>query len=765
MKQSKTAIKELSNQYRVALRKCALPCALMASLSLAAPANAARIVVGGGAPVIIVDGISGQTGPHGGAIEASNGKDVTINSGLEFDDNTSLESGGVIYMDSAVGSGKLTIKDGVKFRDNVAASRGGVLYLDGVNVNIENGVEFSGNTSTSSGGAIYVWNNFDPAAITQIGDDVIFSNNTALANGGAITSFDGIINIGDNALFSGNRGLNGGAIHNSNWGGVAFLNIANGAKFVGNKATGAFGFGGAINNTGDLTIGDDAEFSLNEAYAGGAIFSSSGSLEIGDDALFGGNTATGDAGGAIYARNGDLIIGNGARFIGNQSNGVAPGVGAGGAMYLEYMNTDIGANALFDGNSASVGGAIANGGSDVTIGDGAIFRNNTASGDGGAIHNWGDMLFTGDVLFENNYAGGILNDIENGGLLAFENGTVSFDGGISGTGDIAFTNVDLVVKYGTTVIQGGTIDLSGGNNNLFLNVGGGLYGRGLQLFDVDNFVGDFDSVDTFGGKHNLVYLGNGQFDMFVNAGAIGANANQQAIINGLIGGDKSGHAAFDAMWDNIMDMLHHDDDAVVAAGLLAVSGYGPSAAPKIQHVSNSHAVQVFDAVGTRFAGGVATRGMASGDFKRGEISIWAQGLANDARLRGENGFDAKSWGVAGGLESNVTTSTKLGIGYAHTNTKVTPTSRETKIQSNSVLAYAEYKPMEWFINGIASYTFSNYDEDRNIGGTILNSEHSVNTFAMQAVTGYELMPTKNLALVPQFGARYINVDNLGFWDS
>ena len=125
------------------------------------------------------------------------------------------------------------------------------------------------------------------------------SGNTAPEDGGAIRNEVGArVNI-SNSTFDGNRVTynyaDGGAIANS-----GFLSIGS-STFSGNR-TGADGSGGAILNRGTLTVGS-ATFSTNDANYGGAIHTANGTATV-TNCTFAGNNA--NFAGAIEIQSGTL---------------------------------------------------------------------------------------------------------------------------------------------------------------------------------------------------------------------------------------------------------------------------------------------------------------------------------------------------------------------------------------------------------------------------------------------------------------------------
>lgn len=623
---------------------------------------------------------------------------------------------------------------------------------------------------------------------------------TVNALGGAVENY-GALTIGGGAIFNNNSLINpssnpgdvtrAGAIFNA---GGASMSIGSNATISNNTADGV----GGILNQGVFQIADGARFINNSSTyirpdsqpygAGGAFYNQNGMVGIGNNALFQGNSST-FIGGAYYQELQPVVltadavttIGDNARFIGNSS------MYAGAIYNLGYYNADwsaiinIGNNAVFQNNTASEGGgAIYNDdGNDaafqnsiINIGSGAMFSGNTAgqaNGDmtgGGAIYNGENSVinFQGDATFSNNTAGGVLNDIYNLGTLNFTNGgTVTLDGGIEGTGNITFgDNTTLIANLGTTVVQDSTINFGGNNTVQLLLPNGSTGGTNISLFDAPTISGSFTVGQNF--LYDILYNGDGTFNatQLSNAdaaAAAGGTTSQQNVLMGVLSGG-SANSQFNQIRDSLLTLMQTGDAGAVQA---AANAIGPATPPQTQGVETANILNVFNAVGSRFSGGMAS-GMSSGDLTVGESSVWAQGIVNSSKLSGDNGFKANSAGLALGVETNATDSLKLGVGYAYTSSTIKPTSRESDVSSNTLFVYSQYKPTEWFVNGIAAYTFGSYDNKSYVLGSTLTGSNSANTLALQGIGGYEFK-TNYLTIAPQAGLRYLHVSESSWTDS
>lgn len=300
---------------------------------------------------------------------------------------------------------------------------------------------FSGNEATSKGGAIY--------------NDGTLDKNSTNPSGGIMTITD--------ATFDGNKANYGGAIFNTG------KMTVNGGGFEGNTAAKA---AGAIYNAAGATLTvDGVTFANNSSAKAGAINSMAGKNEGTTTTIknskFNNNSAVNGMGGALAnssnAENGSTEGFSGkmsltdTTFSGNTARN-------GGALWNGVQWTVDITGGSFDNNSAvtpagstypAQGGAISNSGT-LNI-SGVTFSNNKTDGLGGAIYNTktggdaGSITFNGTNTFTNNTAAGKANDIYNDGTITVADGTTTLNSGL-----ILAANSTTTVSGGALVINGTT---------------------------------------------------------------------------------------------------------------------------------------------------------------------------------------------------------------------------------------------------------------------------------------------------------------------
>lgn len=349
----------------------------------------------------------------------------------------------------------------------------------------------------------------------------------------------------------------------------------------------------------------------------------------------------------------------------------------------------------------------------------------------------------------------------------------------------ALDNHGAIAASDKIIFVGGNAEngyVNGANQNINLNVTmeNGLVKKGettdLTLLTATNgFDGDFNNVKVSNNRYEFEQTEAGKFkvtgtatgeDIAKDAGGSMNNAKTAAA---WVDGDsfKAGtQAAAIASSLNELSQKAGSEQAYVDA----LTAIAPEVAPLVHKTQTETTNQIFGAVSSRLSGGSvasATNGMSSGDsvFKRG--AMWVQGLFNKSKLDDTSkakGFDADSTGIAMGAEKYINDDVKAGIGYAYTNTDIDGFMRDTDVDTHTAMVYGEYKPSNWYVNGIATYSWSDYSEKKNVAGNQVKADYDVDTSGLQAMTGYD-MQVKGFNLTPEAGLRYVHISQDNYKDS
>ena len=645
---------------------------------------------------------------------------------------------------------------------------------------------------------IYVWN--EDQGTVNISDET---------SKDSIVAVPGKISVGANSVFSGNKAEIGGAVAIFKLEGA--LTIGANTQFLNNEAKYD---GGAIGNYGGAVLTDNVLFKGNKAQTGSSDFQAigGGAMSLGIDAqteinnsIFENNTS-GYSGGAIAMRKTlqttEVATGNtrnklnitNSKFTGNKALGTVKDTsdssilssGNGGAIANNFATTTV-TNTIFENNEAkNFGGAVFNmmyeklaagsqspkefhtdKGGVIAIAD-STFTNNVAGSEGGAVYNMKNAAinFSGNNVFSGNTAGGKANDIHNEGAINVA-GDFTLDGGISGDGTITFAKgSNLSVKVNKTAIANNVV-----NNGATLNMVFDTGFEGEYKLVTGSLDKEFDGYNN-NALYNIASSKNGTYQISKKTAqeiseAVSATQNEANVIAALTAQSDTGNAKANIIANSINDALQSGNEAEIAAAKEAASALAPDVAPVVSQTETTVANQIYSAIGTRLSGGInnANQGISSGDMLD-DAAVWVQGLYNKSKLNNTSkayGYDADTYGAAFGLEKYVTKATKLGAGYAYNSTDIDGHNRDTDVHTNTLFAYGEYKPNNWFVNGIASYGWSDYKEKKH-SVVDVKSKYDVDTFGLQAMTGYDINLPQAFTLTPEAGVRYAHVDQDSYTD-
>ena len=689
--------------------------------------------------------------------------DVTINS------DTVLESE---YTDNVIISGgNVTTKD---------SSTVSLNYPDGKNLTV-NGGNLSLNDST-----IYTFN-----GNTEIsGDAVLNLNNDSDIDTNKLTISGGTINLNKGELRQNNSFTMTGGTINAN-GQTQIGSIGRDTEKVEGSVTSYAGgttdiSGGVINVKGGVGLGSSA----NDIYDNGNVIYGT-SIKLRGDA-----TLDIKEGATLFAYenfkidepdldNSDLDVvtfGNKATITMNDNTSK---INLAGTLSANINGDDRG-KIHFQNSNAKIDGKV----EDVSL----IFEdshslNNAISGDIGGL----DILAInkGTLTFDKEPTGTITTvQVGDGATLDIGDKTLHSSGDkadsegviFADNSTLAFTVTDKDT-YGK--IKANYIKISENGTNLNMTLNGAALAKGetatFKLFNGADSAeaeveGKFANLSQ-NSRYEFTDNGDGTFevtsvssatDAVVDAGGSANNAGTAEAWDSVSASTSSPVAA--AVTEKLAQLSNSTNAAEQKAYVDALTAVAPEVAPMVQKTQTETANQVFGAVSTRLTGGsISTggEGMSSGDniFKSG--AMWVQGLFNKSKLDDTSkakGFDADSNGIAFGAEKFVTDDTKVGIGYAYTNTDIDGFMRDTDVDTHTAILYGEYKPSNWYVNGIATYGWSDYEESKSVAGVGVKADYDVETFGLQAMTGYD-MNINGLGVTPEAGLRYVHIKQDAYKDS
>lgn len=729
-----------------------------------------------------------RAGENGGAImnwtDGSGGQtDIQIIGKASFENNTAGQDGGAIF-----NSGTLDLSNAVvEFEENIATGSGGAVYNTG-NLTIKN-TEFEDNKvigGFGDGGAL--WSN--TGALKLVNTD--FENNNALANaaddygyGGAIFVQGGTFDV-QGGRFVGNNALTSGAVYISrHTSSVTMQDVVfenNWASDI--AALGVFGKNTTLTNLtfkNNYTTGEFADYN----DGGGALFFGAEAQAVLDKGLFVANKSA-SVGGAIATRSPDKGSNIAAKLdIKNSIFTENVAATKGGAIYTAFYNSQAAVDfvyvtdTVFSANKAIDGGAIYNegladrGDNYATIKlNNVVFQNNNAYSQGGAIYNGagGTVALSGNNLFNGNTAGkyGAANDIYNLGYLNIVDGKTVLAGGVSGSGTFTL-GADATLDIGSATIQQGVVDLQG---TVIASLVNNARGNGYGHFVGDVIVGEnakfelnVGAVGTYniwnGAAVSLDQVAVGDIYEIVSVDGNGVTVATKSVadIAEKVGVSVQAAGAVASLANTTSNKAHRVSLALQEALNAGDAAYveaetaklNPTDKPVAQAATTSVQNQVLSLASGRMSGGMSV-GRSGGDEYAQENGFWIQGLFNKSKFADQ--FHGYTRGVALGADTLIDRKWTIGGGLAFNGSDVhARDGAHTSIDTKTLFLYGQYKPSKWFMNATATYSMSEYTENKTVAGVGLGATYDVDAYGAQFMTGYDFAT----GITTQAGMRYLHI--------
>lgn len=599
----------------------------------------------------------------------------------------------------------------------------------------------------------------------------------------------------------------GGAVYN---GSDKTLTVNQGSVFKNNHAT--QGNGGAIYNDGTLTVAQGSTFEGNSAQNGGAVYNASNkNLTIYGDSTITKNTATSE-GGAVYnagtltldTTNGDIT------FSGNKANtNVANDIYNSGTLKISGGKT-VSLGGGINNASQNKDGSIEVDGTTLKLGSNADIYTNTLSFSNATLNaaDGADLFANGDIDFTNT-AVTLANSQINGNNLAFNGGSLTLGTStLTATNSLSFTNIGKIdatqatlngknISFNNAGIDIGSKELKAdgditfsNNSNLFLTVQNETqYGKltatniinnggKMTVTVASNAFGSSDeiTVDILNASRKLeegdfnapIAADNNFFEIKYNDaddGSYTITKKGDPTPTPTPGGETMGiaeawqKAGFtSAGAEEVYQHLQH-----VGSLKDAYTALAPTEAPVIQTALIQIQNQIIGAVSSQLTGGLSSpvsEGKSAGDGILNKVRSWVKLLVNHAKYSAHNGFSSDVQGVSMGVDKLIREDFRLGLGYAYTNGDIDGFWRSSDLTSHTAILYGEYKPSNWYVNGIATYGWADYEEKKNLQGLLVRSKYDVDSFGLQIMTGYDFG-----IYTPEIGLRYARFKRDGYRDT
>ena len=721
-------------------------------------------------------------------LSATNVYAADLTGKVERPDNINIGSSTEYTIDNAYSEQSGGLDEGTLYTSTVNVDKGGKLTVSSSDIVADgsgDAVTLKG-TVILDGTSIMAGNKYPDAKQNMIidGADIIFNTTSDLLSAtGDLKVSNASINAsslvadgeGDEEDLSGLRALGNITIDNSKID-MSDLMIVSGLD----SQDGA----GEPLGEGNITVSGNSDIKVKEigVYGKGDININGGNItaqdigaEQGNITISNGSVNVIEGGEGLYARDTLNIKGGTVNMSGNGNRIWGTNIAmSGGTLNIKDSTTfeiqnpvDISGGTVNIAENSSLGWASVDEDSDIDLKSGAIL--NLAGTLNANIESPGTI----NIQNSNSKIAGSV-EISNGGVMnvglnkATIGGDITFDAGSTLNMSVTDEGNGLLSARSIHADEGSKLALTisktmeiGDSDNITLFETTGKFDNNFTN-EISNNRYKITSID--GGTYNIKYE-NSASDVVNDAGGTSSNASTAEAWDGMKD-NTSVSATAQSIASKLNNLSQKDSKAYVDA-LTAVA---PEVAPMVQKTQTETANQVFGAVSTRLTGGsVSTggEGMSSGDNIFERAAMWVQGLFNKSKLDDTSksyGFDADSSGVAMGAEKYVTEDTKIGLGYAYTSTDIDGFMRSTDVDTHTAFVYGEYKPSNWYVNGIMSYGWSDYSENKNVSGIGVKADYDAETFGLQAMTGYD-MQLKHFGLTPEVGLRYVHISQDGYTDS
>ena len=516
-----------------------------------------------------------------------------------------------------------------------------------------------------------------------------------------------------------------------------------------------------VNNSGNMSLNGATTYNGNLTNAG--TITSTGKVEHKGTVINKDNASMDFSGMAVFAQ---AVANSGAMTMHGSANFESSLYNKG---VFEAENSS-----RFAGNVTNVSGATMSladfsfTDDNITLSNDGILNLQSSDLSNNIINNTdGELNFSGDVVLRNNWSSaGKINfladssiDLGSNRLIFERTEGLNFSDGTK----LKF-NIDNIGENQS----GGRID---GNVNLIGNVSllptfaNGITGGTYTFIDgvVDSSAGAWSNYNSnvlydvaLDGDGNISFSRKSNQEISEN---LGLSETEAEAVSAIIA-SNSDNAAFNNVANNVSEMLQSGDKGQLEKAKDIVGAISPEVSPMAQQAAVQITGQVFDVVGARLANRpfITTRygrGMSSGDNAVGDGAAWVQGMGSQSELKDSdklNGFESKTAGVAMGFEKQYSDYIRLGLGYAYSQTEIDGDLRNIDADTHSAIFYSEYKHPKFFLNFIASYGWSKYDET----SLAASADYDVETMGMQAMAGYYALNTGVLRFIPEIGVRYVH---------
>ena len=270
---------------------------------------------------------------------------------------------------------------------------------------------------------------------------------------------------------------------------------------------------------------------------------------------------------------------------------------------------------------------------------------------------------------------------------------------------------------------------------------------------------------------NIVDRGDGSYQIRKKADEIlesdlGLNKNEVGIIDALLkeNENEDKNEIFNKVQEEVLDALQSENEKTFSQGRKALKALAGSNTLIYQAQVTANFIQMHTVIGQMLMNTTSGIFGHSGGEERSRASVYVKGLYDRVNSLSNNGFKLRTKGSVLGIQSQLTENLTVGVGYAFTNTIAKEDVRRSDIDTNSGFVSAQYQSSDWWVNGVVTYSRSQYDEEKYIMSYRSKANYDVDSLGTQITSGYNIK-LDNLIIAPEAGIRYLNIRQEGYKDS
>ena len=185
----------------------------------------------------------------------------------------------------------------------------------------------------------------------------------------------------------------------------------------------------------------------------------------------------------------------------------------------------------------------------------------------------------------------------------------------------------------------------------------------------------------------------------------------------------------------------------------------PTDAPVVQENVTNMTEQLYRSIDNRLSG--KEDGLSSGDMLSG-ITVWAKTYRGNSKLDdrgGYQGYESNDRGIMAGIDKRIDRTMTFGMGIQYDADDIKGIHRKTEIESLGGFMYGQYKPNNWYVNAAATYSKSDYEEEKTVLGRYMKNRYSSHNYGAHMLTGYDFGYIR-----PEAGLRYNYIKRHGYDD-